>query len=233
METTLIATTPAAMESAQGQMIAWANAKEADVSGEIATLRADLVVAERNKWNTASIKRRIKREGKRLVFYAKIRKALEAGFYVVPNFGGKAFAIRTNAERVQRATTYSYVSAGDFLQPIPMLSAGEGRYIGPQASGEQIDDEIKIDASGKVEKRTQRFAALDFQAVDFPIALMRPQVMEATERAMAIRVFDEILEARDRMRCGDPMILGRLRNPLPNRPDVTFFIAWVMPLDRI
>ena len=62
---------------------------------------------------------------------------------------------------------------------------------------------------------------------------MKEGPMEATERAMALKVFDELAEARDYVRCGDPMILGHILNPRRQHPAVTFFIAWVMPLDRI
>lgn len=229
MERTLVATTPAAMEAAQTQMIAWSKAKGAEVSRELQTLREELAIAKRNHWPTGPIDRRIRREGNRLNFYAKIRRALEDGFYVVPNFGGDAFAIRTNAKKPKSETTLYHIGLRDFTQPVPMLPKGKGRYVAAQASGIRIEDRVGKDG----ESRSRQFRAHELVPVEFPVSLMKPEAMEATERAMALKVFDEILEARDQMRCGDPMILGRIRNPWRGRPDVTFFIAWVMPLDRI
>ena len=232
MERTLIATTPAAMEVACKQMAVWAKAKLADVHKELAELRQELAIAKQRKWATAGITRRLKREGKRLDFYAKIRKALEAGYYVVPNMPADAFAIRTDAKKARKETTEEYVTRWDFMQPVRMLPEGEGRYVAPKASHRRIED-TKEERSNGSTRRVKNFGSADLEPVDFPVALMKPEAMDATGKAMALKLFDEILECRDAARCGDPMVLGRIRNPRAGRPDLTFFIAWVMPLDRI
>ncbi len=231
MERMLIATTPKGMEVAHDSMIGWCRDKYGEAEAEVHVYREELRIAEEAGWETGTIKRRLKREGERMIFYTKIRKALEAGYYVVPNFLGDAFAIRTDAKKPRRAVTYHYVGGDEFSQPSKRLPAGEGRYIAPRAShrqhGTEPDPNRKDDATRKV------FKPADLEPVDFPVALMVPQVMDATARAMADKVFDEMLQARDWASCGDPMVLGRIRNPRPGHPDVTFFIASVMPLDRI
>lgn len=235
MERTLIATTPTAMEAANKHMAEWAKEKLADVTRELAELHAELTAARKHRWNTKGITRRLKREGKRLDFYRKIRRAVEEGYYVVPNFPGEAFAIRTDAKRPKAQVTHCYLrkSGADFPQPVKMLPEGEGRYVRPGATAE-YDGRVQVgkDKEGNP-KLAKQWSAWDFAEVEFPVALMKPEAMDATGRAMAFKLFDEMIECRDWARCGDPMVLGRIRNPRQGRPDVTFFVAWVMPLDRI
>lgn len=226
----LIATTPAAMEAAQKDLISWADAKSKEVSSELRTLREELQIAKRSKWATKPIERRIKREGKRFAFYAKIKAALQAGYYVVPNFAAEAFAIRTERTKTFGRPEVSGYSGFHFPQPVAQLPAGAGRYINPAASYREFKEKIVKD--GKSETRF-RGVPCNLQPPEFPIALMSQEAMQATERAMATKIFDEIMEARDWSGRGDPMILGRLRNPRQGRPSVTFFIAWIMPLDRL
>lgn len=228
----IVATSPAQMEESQSALIAFCAKKSASISRELATLREELAIAERNHWGTAPIKRRLRREGKRLTFYAKIRSALKAGWYVVPNFMGDAFALRTDQKVPRRERVLRYVGGHDFRQRSRQLAEGEGRYIRPAASYThegKIKDGTYQDGSAKM---ADLYLPADLEDVEFPLEMMRPEIMDATGRAMALKVFDEMLLARDYASCGDPMILGRILNPVRNRPDATFFVAWALPLDR-
>ena len=111
-----------------------------------------------------------------------------------------------------------------------MLPAGEGRYVAPYPS--YLHQKVEVQEEGKSSTR-HVYQPADLEPVEFPVALMQPETMNAAGNAMALGIFDEILQARDETACGDPMVLGRILNPRTSRPDVTFFIAWVMPLDRI
>jgi hypothetical protein len=60
---------------------------------------------------------------------------------------------------------------------------------------------------------------------DFPFALVKPAVLDATQRAMALKVFDTIgVVQNDSGR--DPIMVGQLLDPRGNGRLVTFFIAW-------
>lgn len=66
--------------------------------------------------------------------------------------------------------------------------------------------------------------------LNFPLALAKPVLMERAAAAMGRKLFDEIGVAVDTQwrgrRSGDPIILGRIRNPRRGRPDITFFVGW-------
>lgn len=67
--------------------------------------------------------------------------------------------------------------------------------------------------------------------IDFPVALAKPDVMEAAQAAMALRLFDEMGVAHDAngARRGDPMILGRFRNPM----GIIYLTDWARPCDEV
>jgi hypothetical protein len=218
------------MEASQEQLKAFTDLKMKDVQQELATLHEEMSIARRSHWNTKPIQRRLKREGQRLIFYRKIRAALEAGYYVVPNFMGDVFAIRTDARVPKNERVLGYVSLSDFRQRDKRLETGEGHYIAPRSSHRTAGEEnVGTDEKPRWLKVS---VPADLEPVDFPIDMLKPQVMDATSRAMALKVFDQMIQARDYASCGDPMILGRILNPMPSRPDVTFFVAWALPLER-
>lgn len=231
MDRTLIATTPAAMEAAQTGMIDFADGKVREHQAEVGKLREELRIARENHWKLGPHQRRLKIEGRRLTFWLKVKAALRAGYYIVPNFAADAFAIRTAAKKPRHARTYYYVGGDDFIQPNPQLPAGEGRYVRPQASHYDMGEVKHGEGTRKL------FTAADLEPVEFPVALMRPEVMDAAGKAMALKLFDDIAIADDEWRGADPMVLGRLHDPAstPSRPRplLTFFIGWTLPLDRL
>ena len=66
--------------------------------------------------------------------------------------------------------------------------------------------------------------AKEFKDIDFPFKLAKPQIMEATAAAMALKVFDQI-GCLPQFRAPDPIICGQILKPKDRQP-VTFFIAW-------
>jgi hypothetical protein len=55
--------------------------------------------------------------------------------------------------------------------------------------------------------------------------------MQRTAQAMALKVFDEIGVATDTVRGrsgtrGDPVLIGRILNPNPNKPALSVFLGW-------
>jgi hypothetical protein len=72
--------------------------------------------------------------------------------------------------------------------------------------------------------------ATDFDDVTFPIKMAKPKIMEATSRAMALKIFDQFgLFAQG---TGDPIITGEIVDPRNNAKSsihirrVTFIVAW-------
>jgi hypothetical protein len=221
----LVATDQAQMQAAHGHMIDWARAKQLECDRELSEERANLSIAEDRKWATAAFKRRISMLEKRRVFYEKIEIALNAGYVIVPNFEMDIFAIRTVAYTPRGGVRSG--SFNNFDQEAQRLPAGEGEYRNPKPVVLEEREKVK-DEKGERTLVTQWPS--EFQDVDFPIALAKPVLMSRTAEAMAAKVFDEVGVARDTQwrgsRRGDPIILGRIRNPRPNRPDMTFFVGW-------
>jgi len=98
-------------------------------------------------------------------------------------------------------------------------------------TGEHTDDGRVID------KRW--FSRANFLDVEFPLLACRPAIIDATTRAMALKVFDEIgILPPDSShtdmaaaRKGDPVIVGRIVDPRAKpgwaqRKRLSFLIGW-------
>ena len=71
-----------------------------------------------------------------------------------------------------------------------------------------------------------------FVDADFPFKLARAEIREATDKAMGLKVFDEV-GVLPRTRKADPIVCGRVIDPSKPiyhrsspREGVTFFVAW-------
>lgn len=222
----LVACDPGEMARAQGSLRSWATAKRGEVEGELVELRSALDIAVRNKWGTRRVlASQITRAERRVEFYAKVSAALDAGFLIVPNFAMDVFAIRTKARAPRGGWTQSDWRARRGQEP-QLLPAGAGGYVGPVPALERSTESVRNGKGELVERHS--YMPVEWRDVDFPVEMALPVVMERTEAALRLKLFDEIGIAKDAqaVRRGDPMILGRLRNPRPNRPAATFFIAW-------
>ena len=194
---TLIATTPHAMAGAHDQMVDWCRAKIEETEEERRELESAREIAERSNWATGTYKRRLKIAEKRIGFYRKMKAALEAGYYIVPNFIMDAFAIRTDAKRPRGRSGHRYER---FEQHPKLLAQGEGRYVSPFPSRELYAVEVD-------DQERQRAAPKAFVIPDFPVMLAKPTVMAATKRAMALQLFDEVGVSWDYAGAADPMLL--------------------------
>lgn len=220
------ATEPGEMLPAQNQLIDWCQRKCAALTQEKKELMDAYHHAVEHKWKSTPLKAAADRLQKRIVFYGKIGAALESGYCIVPNFPVSLFAIRTDRTKpLKLMGTYRHenreqssegcdIGSGEYKNPLPVIY-------------KRTSDEP--DGKGGTKKVTHYWAE-DFEAVDFPIQMAKPRIMEATTRAMALNIFDEfgILPAA---RKEDPLIVGRIKlagTPRFRRDDnrVTFIIAW-------
>jgi hypothetical protein len=66
--------------------------------------------------------------------------------------------------------------------------------------------------------------------VDFPMRLVRPQILKDLGEAMKLKIFDEIgILPQTRSHARDPMVIGRVVRPGPNRwsnVHMSFLITW-------
>ena len=227
LTTSLVATTPVEMAHNQASLIEWCDQKIAAEQRELADLQENCDIATRNKWRTSSWKSRMARTRRKILFFEKIRKALEVGYYIVPPFPVQAFAIRTDARSPKPGHT---TWANDrHQQSARRLPIGEGEYVSPvpEVWWRMITQK---DREGNP-KEVQQYYAKTFQSVDFPFSLVKPQVLEATSRAMALKLFDQMGVLPQFQAGGDPIVVGQILHPNSYGTPMTFFVAWWMNID--
>ena len=230
----LVAVDQPQLQAAHDKMIEWAHGAQQAVAHELVEEVRVLDHEREQKWAIAPHNRRIKQLNKRLTFYGKIEEALRAGYVIIPNFQMTAFAIRTKAEKPHGAPR-----DGDWYPDAPpqTLPAGEGEYRNPS---QLVSHRTEIRPASYDKTKTYEQVVtwpVDWQdAIEFPIALAKPALMQRTAQVMAKRLFDEIGVATDASFSsarGDPVIIGRIRNPRSGRPAISFFVGWYFDPSRL
>lgn len=222
---------PEQMSSCQSALVAWCQQKIADVRGEAVELRGAFEQAKAKKWKTSVLRRHALLAEKRVVFYEKMLAALEHGFIIVPNFPVGMFAVRKEGSPDRRYLGYVKVgySRPKHEQIPDNLPEGEGEYQNPYPY--VYDFGRTKDEHGNEIVATAPNA---WKELDFPVAMAKPEIMEAADRAMALKIFDQLgILPAEVIRTGratrDPIIVGQLVDPRSttyNKKVVTFMIAW-------
>ena len=219
---TLVARTPAEMVTAQHDLVAWCTEKAKSLETELREARANLKAAKDAKWRTSGWLNVVSRIQKTLLFYGKVREAIEAGYIVIPNLPLDVFAIRTTRTHARDTSLQKYVS--DIPdEPAQQLPSGEGEYVSPTPQARRSTD-LK-DEKGVVQVRVFGAELVDFV---FPVVAVQPYVIHATQQALVAKLFDEIGLVQP-VRRKDPIVAGRIISPKSTRwhlKAVTFFIAW-------
>lgn len=240
-DVSVTATRPDEMAQAQTALIHWAEAKVAEMAAEHDEAKATLETAVKCKWRTEPLRRLHAKAEKRLTFYEKILAALRAGYTIVPNFPVTAFAIRTDRTRPLRMLTTSHYTK--HTQQPAGLPVGEGEYQNPFPHVDQTTvREYSPPHDGKpAQQEICEYYAYAWRDLEFPVTMAKPEIIEATTRAMAIKVFDDLgvlpgLAPGEGTKPpkGDPMIVARIWDEsqmLPgysrqSRRHVTFMVAW-------
>ena len=221
----LTATQPGEIRQSQEALIDWCVRKVAQLRFDHDELKTSYEHAVKCKWKTSTLKRHMELAGKRRDYYLKLQSALEAGYCIVPNFPVTVFAIRTERDRPLALVTFDRWS--QHRQKAQVLPAGDGEYRNPIPTATQQN--VEVAQNGQVVKKT-RYEADEFEAIDFPIQMAKPRIMEATSRAMALHIFDEF-GILPQAKKEDPLIVGRILRPDAPSWDraskcVTFIIAW-------
>lgn len=226
----LSASTPREMVQSHQAMLGWCERKILVMQSEARELHDAYEHARAKKWKSDTLKRHAALADKRISFYMKFKSALESGFCVVPNFPVTLFAIRTTSKKPKSGYSYlKYSNSKDFSQEAKLLPQGEGKYQNPQpVLLEDPAKETEFKSGSYVEKRHPVWADR-WDDLEFPANMARLHVMDATSRAMALKIFDEIgMLPEDYKRNPDPMIIGRIIDPRPSgyHKRVSFMIAW-------
>lgn len=226
-DVTVYATNPREMAQAQVGMVGWCQRKIDEASRQRDEFEANMQRVTDAGWprEAAKWRRQFTKATKRGEFYEKLKVALEAGYLIVPPLPFQAFAIRTKLTYPKGG---SLPAGYDHEQKPQVLAAGDGEYQNPFPYVYQHEDK-HTDAKGQ--QVVKRFTTHgNFKPIDFPFALVRPEILDATTKAMARKVFDA-LGVLPRHRAPDPIVVGEIISPAGNH--VYFFVAWWLDPEKL
>jgi hypothetical protein len=222
------------MVQAKAGIQSWLERKIQLIENEITSIQATYDAAIRNKWKSSTFKGQLQREKQKLLYYGKLLAACNAGFTIVPNMDVDVFAIRvkrmlpTAKDVISKATGYAPNAPRIDDETEERLPIGDGRYESPiqETSTERWDEKNE---KGEIVHKV-RSSAVDFADMEFPLAIAHPVVMDATARAMAMKIFDRIGIVRDRNQTsGDPIVLGQITRKVGwQLKTASFLIAWYL-----
>jgi hypothetical protein len=235
----VIAKTREEMAVAQRSLIGWIGPKIAVLEQEVVEAQTNLDIATKRKWATVAFKKALTVAQGRLGYYRRIGAALEAGYVIMPDLDGATIAVRTSQQRPRKTVHKSRWSTTDLPRVLSDGSdAGKGAYVDPNMRFEHWE---RTDKDERGNDRTMHMAkAHSFDSeFAFPVMLVKPQILDAANQAMLLKVFDEIgivgagsgkpgqkLRATEQLH-GDPILLGRVVNYEGNkRRTCAFLITW-------
>lgn len=221
---TIFASTPQDMAEGQRKIVDWCAHKLQTLSQDLEEAQSNLDVAKRNKWRSKPFANRVRQLRNEITYYEKMKAASEEGYWIIPPFPFiEVFAVRVNRQRPTRLTSkWKYDSLA--VPPDKNASEGEGRYV-----SDLPYEKHYAGAEGKFQFKVRT----DFdEEVAFPSTVVKPEIIDATTRAMERKVFDDIgiLPAQTR---GDPIVVGRIHHPKQGRQHTVFFISWWMDYQDI
>lgn len=258
-ETHLVATDPAGMKAAQGDLKAWLDRKLTILERDIKEANAALTEARQNGWQTAALTAARNRAVDDETFYNKILAAVEAGHTIIPDFPISIFAVRRHEPDKRESQMYNNVvsSRDTYLgHPVPpdCAPAGAGEYRNPDPQTYSNVRENK--APGAQERNEPRYYTTVTKTgepaapIHFPSTVARSEIMKATADAMEEKVFDQFgvcfpifamgVRAQREIqtnsaRAGDPLVIGQIvRKRIGSRQKVvSFIIAWHLNLNDL
>jgi hypothetical protein len=225
--TTLVALSPMDVPAAQLNLATWCRGKIAALGAELREHRQNLRHAKASHWKITGWQSIVNKTKRRMIYYAKIKSAVDAGYLVVPNFDIDVFAVKTTRRRPP--DDYDRTKAQPDLSP-----AGRGDYVDDVVFSHEIAETItNRDQTTRTVKHDVP-NGYDFEP-DIPLRGVKPVILDATQRAMALRIFDQIGVVKARKQ--DPIIVGQIIDPDHNgrywKKTVCFFIAWWLDPDTL
>lgn len=221
------------MKESRSKIRIFLDNKVAEVGLELAEITAALETAKLRKWATQPLKNQVTRIAKRKLYYDKLLAAVDAGFTIVPNMNVDVFAIRVKSDTPKWSHDYgqskhSFRSASPTVpdEKEDTLPIGVGDY---QSSRVDFHERNSITGEGENKLYNVTQYCDGYQDIDFPLAAAHPIVMDATNRAMVMKIFDRIgiVPQTGRRLRGDPIILGQIvRKDGWNEKVASFLIAW-------
>lgn len=229
---TLVAVTPTDLVPAQASLLDWIGKRIAALATEFTEASTELDYAMTHKWRSGPLRANVNRIAKRQTFYEKLKAAVEAGYVLMPALPMDVLAIRTKAQTPRAAQSDWSAS---FEQQAQALPEGVGEYKNPLPITD-TDTEERKNSKGEVRQQTVHFPVEFDEEFSMPVDLCKPVLLERTQAAMALKIFDEIGVVRDDHRWnkrGDPIIVGTVIDPTRHNRRFAFFLAWALPVDDL
>lgn len=222
----LIALSPTDLAPAQQSLIQWCDQRISHWISERREAHEAYEHAVSHKWRAEPFKRLMKKADRRIGFYRKIRTAIEAGYLIVPNFPMQIFAIRTG----KTAAHYEEKSYNSGFEQKPQrLEQGKGEY---KSAHPLVFREDRKRTDGKEGTEKVYYPGKLRDEIEIPAHLVKPQILQAVDRARALKLFDSIGIVSDQR--ADPIVCGQIESESGwGNKRVTFFIAWFVDLDKL
>jgi hypothetical protein len=216
----VVAENPGELQTAQAALVDWFERKVTAIGRDLADARQNLEDARNEGWRLPPFQKIVRDLENNSLYYEKALDAVREGYCIVPNFPVDVVAIRTVADHPQGSET----TRGNWRPRIEFeadknLASGEGRYVDPVATAVMAHSE-KDEKSCVI---TKFWEANEFREVALPVKFMKPRVLQATQHAMACKIFDDVA-VLPRRRKADPIVVGRIHGP--NGKHLTFLVAW-------
>ena len=222
----LVALTPTDLATAQHSLIEWCDQRINHWICERKEAHEAHAHAVSHKWKSEPFLRLMKKADRRIGFYRKVRAALDAGYLIVPNFPMQIFAIRTTK------TDARYEERNwnnGFEQKHQRLEQGKGEY---KSSMPLVFHETRKRTDDKEGTEKVYYPGKLRDEIEIPAHLVKPQIMQAVDRARALRLFDSIGIVSDQ--AADPIVCGQIESEAGwGSKRVTFFLAWFVDLDKL
>jgi hypothetical protein len=231
--TTDLVTTSSGMRptAAQASLLAYVESKLSEAKAALEESEAALDQAKAHKWNTVSLRAIVNRNRKEYISVEKIKAAVQAGYVIMPWLPGQAFAVRIEEEKAGLPVNTvkdpsGWLRPGDNLANVQTTAPalGYGEYVSPRAKFAWYMREENKD--GKIVKFLEEYGQDFISAIPFPANMAKPEIMSATEEAMARNIFDRICVFPGPRRRIDPIIYGEVSRP--GREALCFLIAWLV-----
>jgi len=226
----LLATDPQGMHDAQLHLAEWFRRKIVSLNEELSNVQKSLDTAKRCKWAIGTFRNQLSRIKGNILFYGKAREAINSGYFLIPNFPVDVFAVRKSKTNPPPKGSTSW-----HLSEIPAekLTIGKGEYFSSQAHRVPVDEVEEKDYKGQLVKKDY-YENVNIKEVQFPVVAMKAEIMTESEKAFALKLFDDIGICPPTRRA-DPMIIGRIHGPKVGYTEkfLSFLICWFLEPDSL
>lgn len=229
MDHQLVALNPHEMSQAQNTLIEWCANKLTELGHEIGQAHAIVEAMRKGGMSDARGRRLVTGINKRVGFYKKLKAALDAGYYILPPIPHQTFAIRSARllPPPNRQTGNGWKADEPNAQILPV---GEGEYHNATVERHVVDT-VTVNENNK-EVRRHVFANTDWKDIEFPFFPVKPEIIEATGKALRLKIFDWLGVAPE-YRTTDPMVVGCIKHHKSGEKPLHFFVAWWLDTDTL